>query len=273
MKYILPVFLFSLLLISCNETKKESQETDASEETKIVQTSTQDEEKEMEQNVQITPISHATMVIDWDNTIIYVDPVGGTKAFANQPTPTIVLLTDIHGDHLNVETLEAINKDGITYIAPQAVMDKLPKSLAAQTEVMNNDEAKLLQGFSIDAIPMYNLREEAKDFHVKGRGNGYVLEKDGHRVYISGDTEDIPEMRSLTNINEAFVCMNLPYTMTVESAADAVLDFEPDVVYPYHYRGKDGLSDIDKFKSIVTTANKNIEVKQLNWYPNQDSKK
>ena len=208
MRHILPVFLFSLFLISCNETKKESQETDTAEETKMAQTSNQEEVVEMKQNVQITPISHATMVMNWDDTIIYVDPVGGAEAFANQPTPDFILLTDIHGDHLNVETLEGINKNGITYLAPQAVMDKLPKSLAAQTQVIKNGEAKLIQGFSIDAIPMYNLREEAKDFHVKGRGNGYVLEKDGHRVYISGDTEDIPEMRNLTNINEAFVCMN-----------------------------------------------------------------
>ena len=98
---------------------------------------------------------------------------------------------------------------------------------------------------------MYNLREEAKKFHEKGRGNGYVIEKNDKRVYISGDTEDIPEMRSLQNIDIAFVCMNLPYTMTVENAASAVLDFKPNKVYPYHYRGTEGLSDVSKFKSLV----------------------
>ena len=113
---------------------------------------------------------------------------------------------------------------------------------------------------------MYNLREEALKFHQKGRGNGYVLTLGEERVYISGDTEDIPEMRQLKNIDKAFVCMNLPYTMTVESAASAVLDFKPKQVYPYHYRGTEGLSDVNKFKSIVNTGNAEIDVVQLNWY-------
>ena len=115
---------------------------------------------------------------------------------------------------------------------------------------------------------MYNLREEAKQFHTKGRGNGYVLEKDGMRVYFSGDTEDIPEMRNLENIDKAYVCMNLPYTMTVESAADGVIAFKPKEVYPYHFRGQDGLSDVEKFKGIVDSANVGTEVMLLDWYPN-----
>jgi L-ascorbate metabolism protein UlaG (beta-lactamase superfamily) len=113
---------------------------------------------------------------------------------------------------------------------------------------------------------MYNLREEALKFHTKGRGNGYILTINEERIYISGDTEDIPEMRALEDIDKAFVCMNLPYTMTVESAASAVLDFKPTVVYPYHYRGTDGLSDIEKFKTMVTNDNKDIEVVFLKWY-------
>lgn len=131
---------------------------------------------------------------------------------------------------------------------------------------MNNGDTQDLGPFSIEAIPMYNLREEALKFHEKGRGNGYVLNWNNQRIYISGDTEDIPEMRNLKDIDIAFVCMNLPYTMTVESAASAVLDFKPKKVYPYHYRGKDGMSDVDEFKSIVNKANPNIETVQLIWY-------
>ena len=113
---------------------------------------------------------------------------------------------------------------------------------------------------------MYNLREEALKFHTKGRGNGYVFSIDNQRIYFSGDTEDIPEMRALKNIDKAFVCMNLPYTMTVESAADAVLEFKPKEVYPYHYRGTVGLSDVAKFKSLVNKGNAEIKVVQLDWY-------
>ena len=116
---------------------------------------------------------------------------------------------------------------------------------------------------------MYNLREEALKFHEKGRGNGYILNIGGKRIYISGDTEDIPEMRSLNDIDIAFVCMNLPWTMSVENAASAVLDFKPEVVYPYHYRGTNGLSDIQNFKEIVEESSTEIDVRLLNWYPNR----
>jgi L-ascorbate metabolism protein UlaG (beta-lactamase superfamily) len=119
----------------------------------------------------------------------------------------------------------------------------------------------------VEAIPMYNLPESPDNRHTKGRGNGYVLTIGGKRIYISGDTEAIPEMRTLKNIDVAFVCMNLPYTMDVDQAADGVLDFVPKVVYPYHYRGKGGLSDIDKFKALVNKKNTNIDVRLRNWYP------
>ena len=102
-------------------------------------------------------------------------------------------------------------------------------------------------------------------FHPKGRGNGYVLELGGKRIYVSGDTEDIEEMRQLKGIDIAFVCMNLPFTMTVEQAADAVLAFKPKIVYPYHYRGRGGFSDVEKFKQIVARE-PSIDVRLLDWY-------
>ncbi len=129
--------------------------------------------------------------------------------------------------------------------------------------VLNNGDNKMVEGIRIEAIPMYNLPEAADAFHTKGRGNGYVLTMGGKRVYLSGDTEDIPEMRNLKNIDVAFVCMNLPYTMNVEQAAQGVLAFKPKVVYPYHYRGQ----DVNTFKSFVNNADPSIDVRLLNWYP------
>lgn len=222
------------------------------------------------QDPVITPIEHATAVLQWGETTIYVDPVGGAQAFEGQPAPDLVLITDIHGDHLNVETFEDLPMEKAKIVAPQAVADQLPEGLVARTSVLNNGQTGTFAGIQVEAIPMYNLREEAKEFHTKGRGNGYVLEKEGTRVYFSGDTEDIPEMRSLKDIDIAFVCMNLPYTMTVEQAADAVLDFAPRKVYPYHYRGKPDVSDVAKFKALVNQGNPDIEVVQLDWYPNAD---
>ena len=137
-------------------------------------------------------------------------------------------------------------------------------------DVLNNGDKKERYGITVEAIPMYNLREEASKFHEKGRGNGYVLNIDNQRLYFSGDTEDISEMRALKNIDKAFICMNLPYTMTPESAADAVLEFKPKQVYPYHYRGRPDVSDVTQFKELVNAENSNIEVIQLDWYPNED---
>lgn len=218
------------------------------------------------EEIKIIPIEHATLILAHKDQVVYVDPVGGIEAFSGQEKPDYILITDIHGDHLDLPTLESMVLDSTTLIVPKAVKDKLPKLKTKQIIVMNNGDTKNLDVFSIEAIPMYNLRPEALKYHEKGRGNGYVLTWDGQRIYISGDTEDIPEMRDLKNIDIAFVCMNLPYTMTVESAASAVLEFQPGKVYPYHYRGTDGMSDVGKFKSIINKENPNLETVQLNWY-------
>lgn len=226
-------------------------------------------EANSEKDFTINPVEHASMVLNWDGTIIYVDPVGGEEMYSKYTEPSLVLITDIHGDHFDIPTLEAIVGENTSIIAPQVVFEKLPESLQNRTEIMKNGETTTDHEIEIEAIPMYNLRPEALKFHEKGRGNGYIIEKEGKRVYISGDTEDIPEMRNLRNIDIAFVCMNLPYTMTVEKAAEAVLDFKPKTVYPYHYRGENGLSDVAKFKSIVEEGDNDIKVTQLDWYPSK----
>lgn len=218
-------------------------------------------------NIKITPISHATAVISFENETIYLDPTGGANAFSKFEKPSYILITDVHGDHFNMKTLKELDLSSTTIIAPKAVADQFQNASAKEIIIINNGEHKKFENFSIEAIPMYNLREEALKFHTKGRGNGYVLTIKKERIYFSGDTEDIPEMRNLKNIDKAFVCMNLPYTMTIESAADAVLEFKPKEVYPYHYRGTEGLSDVEKFKKIVTDKNKSINVIQLDWYP------
>ena len=218
-------------------------------------------------NFKLKPIEHATASFSWAGTQFYIDPVGGEAKFAGEAKPNIILVTDIHADHMDAATISKVMDAGTKIIVPQAVADKLPIELKPRLTILANGQTIKVDGFKITGIPMYNLREEAKNFHTKGRGNGYVIENKGMRVYFSGDTEDIKEMRNLKNIDKAFVCMNLPYTMTVESAADAVLAFKPKQVYPYHYRGGAGLSDVAKFKELVNKGDTAIEVVQLNWYP------
>lgn len=258
-KFTLPFLMAIMLCTSCKKENKKA--LTAFTETIIEKTS----------KTKISPISHATAVISFKDVVIYLDPTGGAKAFANFKNPNYVLITDVHGDHMNLNTLKELDLTKTTIIAPKAVAKNI---LALQTKEIisiDNGETKNFNNFSVEAIPMYNLREEALKIHSKGRGNGYVLTIDGERIYFSGDTEDIPEMRNLKNIDKAFVCMNLPYTMTVESAADAVLAFAPKKVYPYHYRGTNGFSDVEKFKKTVNELNKSIDVIQWNWYPNKKS--
>ena len=215
----------------------------------------------------IQPVLHGTVAFTWDNKTIYVDPYGGAEAFKGIAAPDLILITDIHGDHLDPKTLEAINTDKATLVVPQAVADQLPESLKPKAVVIGNGDSTQQLGISITAVPMYNLPENAESRHPKGRGNGYVLRMGGKTVYLSGDTEDIPEMRALRNIDVAFVCMNLPYTMDVDQAASAVLEFKPAIVYPYHYRGQNGLSDVEAFRDKVSAGNKKVEVRLRNWYP------
>ena len=272
----------SLCLTSCKNEKDTNDSTTTSTtikpdvETPKKETEVPLEAKIPESNIVINPISHGTLVLEYEDFVIYVDPVGGADAFKDQKKPNIILVTDIHGDHLNVETLEELTINNSELIVPIAVKDKLTDDLKKKSSVLVNSQSIDLQlgktKINIEAVPMYNLRKEALKFHTKERGNGYVLTLGKERVYISGDTEDIPEMRKLKNIDIAFVCMNLPYTMTVDSAASAVLDFNPNKVYPYHYRGTNGLSDVGKFKDLVNSGNPDIQVIQLDWYPNRDSK-
>lgn len=217
--------------------------------------------------LSIQPILHGSLVLTWDGKTIYVDPYGGTKAFKGVAAPDLILITDIHGDHLNQATLDSINTSNAVIVAPQAVVDKLPENLKSKAVVVSNGASTDQNGIAISAIPMYNLPEAADSRHTKGRGNGYILTLGGKKIYMSGDTEDIPEMRSLKDIDVAFICMNLPFTMDINQASSAVLEFKPKVVYPYHYRGQGGLSDTEAFKKLVDAGNAKIEVRLRNWYP------
>jgi len=217
--------------------------------------------------VQVTPISHATAVLKWDDMTIVTDPTGTSTALLNQ-TPNIILITDIHGDHLSTSTLASL-KGTATIIAPKAVADLLPTTLSSRTKVLANSSSITEQGFTITAVPMYNTPEATDSRHTKGRGNGYIIEKNGFRVYVAGDTDGTSEMKALTDIDIAFIPMNPPFTMDVEEAAEAVLAFKPQQVYPYHYRGQNGLSDVNKFKQLVDAGNQDIEVMLVNWYPTQ----
>jgi len=208
--------------------------------------------------VKITPVYHASLEIEAGGKVIIVDPAKPAN-FAGLPQADLILITDIHGDHLDADLIKAESKAGTEIIAPAAVAKTVTTA-----KVIGNGEKTTWGAWTIEAIPMYNLTRgpaAGKLFHDKGRGNGYVLTYGGKRFYFSGDTENIPEMRALKNIDVAFVCMNLPYTMTAEEAAEAVKAFHPKVVIPYHYKGQ----DTAVFKKALDGTG--IDVRLLDWYP------
>ena len=208
--------------------------------------------------IKITPVYHASLVIEAGGKVIVVDPAK-PAVFTGLPQADLILITDIHADHMDPALIASVSKAGTEIIAPPAVVKTVTTA-----SPLSNGEKKTWSGWTIEAIPMYNLTrgpEAGKFYHDKGRGNGYVLTYGGTRIYLSGDTENIPEMRALKNIDVAFICMNLPYTMTPEEAADAVKAFHPKVAIPYHYRG----SDPSIFKKALEGTG--IDVRLLEWYP------
>jgi len=212
--------------------------------------------------IVVHPVSHASFVMETPGMVIYNDPVGGGDAYSGYPAPDLILITHEHGDHYDVDTLTALVGDDTKLLTNPAVYDMLPEELKSKASAIANGESTTIGDIAIDAIPAYNTTEDRLQYHPRGRDNGYVLTIDGLRVYIAGDTEDIPEMRALKNIDVAFVPMNLPYTMDIEQAASAVGEFAPKHVYPYHYKG----SDVEAFATLVAEGDSGSEVILGNWY-------
>jgi L-ascorbate metabolism protein UlaG (beta-lactamase superfamily) len=202
-------------------------------------------------DVVIHSVQHATVYLEVDKKVVFIDPWSEAK-LDDKPKADFILITDNHPDHLDEKGIDAVKKDGTKIMGPQVVADKVKG-----TEVIKNGDKKTFGPFEVEAIPMYNEKrgpETGKLFHDKGRGNGYVLTHGGKRIYFSGDTECIPEMKALKNIEVAFVCMNLPYTMTPEEAGECVAAFKPKILVPYHYRGQDPSKLEPKVKEAGVTV-------------------
>jgi L-ascorbate metabolism protein UlaG (beta-lactamase superfamily) len=211
--------------------------------------------------VIIHPINHASFVMSWNGKTLYNDPVGGAAPYQGLPRADLVLVSHIHSDHYLASTLAAVRGTNGVIIAPLAVYnDAGMAALRGSTVVLTNNTSTNLAGIGIEAVPAYNSN------HPRGTGNGYVLTIGRRQIYMSGDTGDIPEMQVLPNIDVAFVCMNVPYTMSVTQAAAVIRAFHPKVVYPYHYRNQDSTyANFATLKQLVGT-DLGIEVRLRKWY-------
>ncbi len=207
--------------------------------------------------LKLTAIRHASFMLEAGGKAVHVDP-WSQGDFTGLPKADLILITDSHGDHFDLKAIEAVRQPGTIVIAPPVVAEKL-----AGARALRNGESTKAAGFDIEAVPMYNLKRgpsEGQVYHAKGRGNGYIIAWGGFRLYIAGDTEVTPEMRALKNIGAALICMNLPYTMPPEEAAEGVKAFRPRIAIPYHYRG----SDLQAFAKALEGSG--VEVKLLDWY-------
>jgi len=181
----------------------------------------------------ITCIGHGTLMFTYKGMIIHIDPVGRYADYQKMPKADLILVTHEHGDHLDLNVIETIKKEGTEIVLTKRCAERVKGGI-----VMKNGDVKEVKGLKIEAVPAYNIvhkRDNGEPFHPKGVGNGYVITIGKKRIYVAGDTENTPEMKKLKNIDIAFLPMNLPYTMTPEMVADAAMAFKPKVLYPYHY--------------------------------------
>jgi len=186
-----------------------------------------------EGNIEITFLGHGSLTVAFKGKIVYFDPVGRYADFSQMPKADLILVTHEHGDHLDSTAIENLRTGKTSIIHSEAGARKVRGGI-----VMKNGEVREIDGIKIEAVPAYNLvhmRSAGVPFHAKGSGNGYVVTFGKKRIYVAGDTENVPEMSELGTIDCAFLPMNLPYTMTPEMVAEAAGRIKPKILYPYHF--------------------------------------
>lgn len=181
--------------------------------------------------LSITFIKHGTLMMEYDGHTLHIDPVGMYADYSKLPKADLILITHQHGDHLDKEAIATLSTPDTRLIVTPTVNKELGKG-----EIYENGQVKRpFPWLMIETVPAYNTTPERQNFHPKGRDNGYILNIEDQRIYIAGDTEDIPEMKFLKNIDIAFLPVNQPYTMTIEQALNAGRMIKPAILYPYHY--------------------------------------
>ncbi len=207
--------------------------------------------------LKITLIGHGTLMFQFGGQVIHVDPVGRYADYTRLPKADLILVTHEHGDHLDKQAIERITKDGTLLVLTARCAEQLGRGV-----VMKNGDVRQCGGLKVEAVPAYNVvhqRSPGQPFHPRGVGNGYVITFADQRVYVAGDTENIPELADLTGIDVAFLPMNLPYTMTPEMVAQAVRVIKPRIVYPYHF----GDTDTSRLVHLLKDA-PHVEVRVRN---------
>jgi len=240
MKNLRMLFILSIMILASNAQSQEQFQLD------IIKTSSGD--------LTITFIGHGSLMFAFGGKVIHVDPYSKLADYSKLPKADILLITHEHRDHLDPVALEKVRGE-----KTKVVLTEICSAQVSGGTVMKNGDVKTIDGLTIEAVPAYNIvgkRENGQPYHPKGAGNGYIITFGDKRVYVAGDTENIPEMKEFKHIDIAFLPMNLPYTMTPEMAADAAKMVQPKVLYPYHT----GDTDITKLAALMKDQ-KGIEVR------------
>jgi len=231
-----------LLVFAANVAAQESFEADT------IKTSAGD--------LKITFLGHGSLIFTFAGKTIHVDPFSKVADYTKLPKANIILLTHDHLDHLDLKALNPVRTEKTSVVLTQGCAKQVEGGI-----VMNNGDTKIIDALKIEAVPAYNIihKRDGQPFHPKGIGNGYIITFGDKRVYVAGDTENIPEMKVLKGIDIAFLPVNPPFTMTPEMVADAAKDLAPKILYPYHY----GETNTSKLVDLLKD-NKGIEVRIRN---------
>ena len=208
-------------------------------------------------DLHVSFIGHGSLMFTFGEKVVHADPWSKLADYSKMPKADLILITHEHRDHLDVETIRTLRKETTAVVVNRTSGDLVPGSL-----VMRNGKTKTIQGVGIEAVPAYNIlhrRSNGQPFHPKGDGNGYVLTFADKRVYVAGDTENIPEMKRLKDIHWAFLPMNLPYTMTPEMVADAAVAMKPRILYPYHF----GETDVSVLAELLKGTEVEVRLREM----------
>ena len=207
--------------------------------------------------VRFHALMHASIRIEYDGCEIEIDPVrqlgDRTTDYTLMPKADYLFVTHEHRDHFDKEAIDLLSKE-----STRIVLNARCTEMLGRGEAMKNyDQLHLADGIRVEALPAYNTTEGRTQFHPKGRDNGYVLTLDGLRIYIAGDTEDIPEMGDIHDIDIAFLPCNQPYTMTTEQIARAARLIRPRVLFPYHY----GQTDVSQLPTQLQADGIDVRIR------------
>lgn len=208
-------------------------------------------------DIEMYFIGHGSLMFRTGNMVIHIDPVKSSGKYDNLPKADLILVTHEHYDHLDADLIRTLRK-------PETVMlcNNASASQVSWAHPVKPGDTRNIGDIKIEVVPAYNIvheRSKGQPFHPKGVGNGYIITIGGKRFYVAGDTENIPEMKALKNIDVAFLPMNLPYTMTPSMVADAAMSFKPSILYPYHY----GDTNTDELVRILKNTNIDVRIRNL----------